>query len=289
MRILITGSSGQLGQALSQILSKYHDVIGLDLAPGPYTTHRGDITDEETVSAVAKGVDVIFHLAALHARHLEGHGRSDFVATNIQGTLNLLGAAVANGARRFIFASTTSVYGHAVDAVGKAVWVTEDLNPVPRDIYDITKLAAEDLCQLVAREEGLSCVTLRFARFFPEPIMQTAIHRLNRGVSLSDVVAASIQAMKAELSGYDVFNISARSPFAPHECEELLYNAPRVIRRHFPSVPALFKDLGCDLPESIGRVYVSEKAERILGFTPRHNFGDMLAEIFSAPTLTAAR
>src|SRR3546814_18191343 len=71
----------------------------------------------------------------------------------------------------FVFTSTTSVFGDALlpPAGAPAVWVTEDLVPIPRNIYGVTKATAEDLCQLFHRRFGLPCVVLRTSRFFPEP------------------------------------------------------------------------------------------------------------------------
>ena len=156
MRILVTGSSGHLGEALMRVLREQgHEVIGLDMLASPQTTcGRVDRRSRHRAAARVAGVDAVVHCATLHKPHVESHTRVDFVETNIAGTLNLLEEAVAANVSRFVFTSTTSTFGRALTpAPGQpAAWITEDVAPVPRNIYGATKMAAEDLCELVARE-----------------------------------------------------------------------------------------------------------------------------------------
>src|SRR6201999_288202 len=90
--------------------------------------------------------------------------------TNVTGTLNLLEEAVAAGVEAFVYTSTTSVFGDALSPPpgAPAAWVTEEVVPEPKNIYGVTKAAAEDLCQLFHRNQKLACVVLRTSRFFPE-------------------------------------------------------------------------------------------------------------------------
>src|SRR5215213_6378556 len=107
MKILITGSSGHLGEALVRTLSGGpHDVVGMDIVASPFTTAVGSITDRDIVGRCMKDVDVVLHTATLHKPHVATHSRQAFVDTNISGTLNLLEEAVANGVRSFVFTST---------------------------------------------------------------------------------------------------------------------------------------------------------------------------------------
>jgi UDP-glucose 4-epimerase len=276
MKICVTGSSGQLGMVICSMLSGEHSVIGVDSAPGRHTSHRGDITDQEFVLSVTKDADVIIHTCSLHAPHLKTHSSEKFVHTNIDGTLNLLKSAVRNGIGRFIYTSTTSLYGHAMVTEERAVWVTEELLPRPRDIYDVTKIAAEGLCRAYANEYDLPCISLRVSRYFPEPDYLTAIYRLYRGVDVRDAAAAHILAMGKEMTGYDVFNISAASPFYEDETPELLHNAPGVLLRHFPSIEEEFAKKGWKLPRTIDRVYSIEKAKRYLDYRPQYNFDTLM-------------
>src|ERR1700733_9715452 len=114
MRILVTGSSGHLGEALMRVLpGRGHEVIGLDLLESPYTTVRGSVADRTTVRRCVAGVDAIVHCATLHKPHVGSHTRTDFVETNIAGTLNLLEETGAAKGGRLVFTRTTSGYVRA--------------------------------------------------------------------------------------------------------------------------------------------------------------------------------
>src|SRR5262249_50108334 len=115
MRVLVTGSSGHLGEALIRTLqSSNHEIIGLDLTPSPFTSHVGSITDRGCVRQCMRGVDAVLHTATLHKPHLVTHSRQEFVDSNITGTLNLLEEAAAAGVSSFVFTSTTSSFGGAL-------------------------------------------------------------------------------------------------------------------------------------------------------------------------------
>lgn len=278
MRVLVTGSSGQLGSEIARQLAEGHEVVGLDAAPGRWTTHVADLLDHGVVGPLLRGTAAIVHTASLHARHLAQRSRQDFVDVNVTGTLRLLEAAAAAGVGRVVYTSTTSLYGFALEPTDRAVWVTEELPPRPRDVYDLTKIAAEELCRQVAREGGLTAVSLRTARFFPEPPARVAWYRLYRGVGVRDAAAAHLLALTASLPPFAVFNIAARSPFREADRAELLRDAPAVVRRVAPEVARGFAERGWEMPASIDRVYVIDRAERGLGFAPRYGAARYLAE-----------
>ena len=208
MTILVTGSAGHLGEALMRTLAGAQRAIGLDVLASPFTTHVGSIADRAFVRRHMAGVHTVFHAATLHKPHVATHRRQDFVDTNITGTLNLLEEAVAAGVKAFVFTSTTSVFGDALipPAGAPAAWVTEDVMPVPKNIYGVTKAAAEDLCQLSHRNDGLACLVLRTSRFFPEEDDNRQVRAayadanvkvnefLARRVDIEDVVSAHLLA-----------------------------------------------------------------------------------------------
>jgi nucleoside-diphosphate-sugar epimerase len=167
----VTGSSGHLGEALVRVLrGQGREVVGLDLLASPYTTVTGPVTDRAVVRRCLDGVCAVLHAATLHKPHIGSHQRQAFVDTNVSGTLTLLEESVAAGVESFVFTSSTSVFGRALTPLPgePATWITEDVTPVPRNIYGVTKAAAEDLCEIIARDHGLPVVVLRVARFFPE-------------------------------------------------------------------------------------------------------------------------
>ena len=275
MRLLVTGSSGLLGTAVARELARRHAVVGFDRAAGPWTSHVGDVRDRDLVTHAMDGVDAVVHTASLHAPQVGHVSRSEFVGVNVEGTLRVLEAAAERRLRRVVFTSTTSLYGSALVPTDGAVWVTEDLPPRPRDVYDLTKLAAELLCEDIVRDGGPPTICLRTARFFPEPPDVVAVNRLGRGVDLRDAVAAHLLALTDDRVRFGVFNVSARSPFGRDELGELLVDAPAVIRRHYPWIDDAFAARGWRLPASIDRVYVVAKAEAMLGYRPAHDFASL--------------
>jgi UDP-glucose 4-epimerase len=288
MSILITGSSGHLGEALVRTLrASTDDVIGVDRTPSPFTTHVGSIVDRAIVRRCMDGVDAVIHTATLHKPHVGTHSKQEFVDTNITGTLNLLEEAVSAGVSVFVFTSTTSVFGAAMTPArdAPAVWVTEDLRPIPKNIYGVTKAAAEDLCELHHRGHGLACVVLRTSRFFPEDDDNSALRRvyadanvkaneyLNRRVELQDVVDAHLLALeKAPSIGFARYVISATTPFVPDELLDLRHNAPAVVERHVPEYVEVYARRGWRMFPGIDRVYVNDRARRDLGWRPRYDF-----------------
>ena len=295
MKLLVTGSSGHLGEALVRTLqAKGHDVRGLDIADSPFTTVVGSITDRDTVQRSMADIDAVLHTATLHKPHVVTHSMQAFVDTNITGTLLLLEEAVKAGIQAFVFTSTTSVFGEALrpPAGHPAVWVTEDVTPIPRNIYGVTKIAAEGLCRLFHKKHGLSCVVLRTSRFFPEEDDNATVRTtykdenvkaneyLHRRVDLEDVVQAHLCALeKASAIGFDRFIISATTPFLHEDLSELRENAIRTVERRVPGFSAVYARLGWKMFPGIDRVYVNNKARKTLGWQPKRNFQHIIRSL----------
>ena len=292
MKILVTGSAGHLGEALVRTLQRTdNEVIGLDVSSSAFTSRVGSIVDHAAVKEGMQGVDVVLHTATLHKPHVATHSRQDFVNVNIAGTLNLLEQAVSAGVAAFVFTSTTSVFGAALTPPPDepAVWITEEVRPIPRNIYGVTKKAAEDLCELFHRQQGLRCIVLRTSRFFPEEDDNEAIREsyedsnvkanefLHRRVDIEDVVEAHLLAIKrAPALGFGRYIISATAPFLRNDLAELRANAPQVVTRMFPDYQAEYTRRGWKMFPSIDRVYVNERARQDLGWQPRHDFRSVL-------------
>lgn len=279
IRILITGSSGQLGAAIAEQLKRDHELIGIDITPGTWTQRLVSITDRRTIFQLAREVDAIIHVASLHQPHIATCSKRAFIETNVLGTLNLLEAAAQAHVRRFVYTSTTSLYGRAMVSRKRAIWVTEDLVPRPRDIYDRTKITAEQLCRQFASTKRLPTICLRVARFFPQPVPLHVLYRLYRGVDVRDAAAAHVLAVTDQDIQFGLFNIAARSPFLESDVLALRRDAVAVLRERAPGIIHLFDRCGWKLPASIDRVYVIERAERYLGYRPLHNFDDYLQDV----------
>ena len=300
MNILLTGSSGWLGQSLAPLLQQQdHTVIGLDPQPSACTRVQGSVADAALVQEVMRDhrVEAVIHAGGLHKPNIATHSLDDFVAANVTGTLNLLEAAVAPGSKvtRFIFTSTTSLMISRGIRAGRkggatrATWITEDLQPLlPRNIYGVTKLAAEHLCRLFHELHGLPVITLRTARFFPEmDDMAHAIEQddantktnelLFRRLTVEDAAECHVAALaKAPELGFETFIVCAKTPFQPSDCRQLLHDAPSVVARYFPDYPGIYERLGWTMFQSIDRVYDAGRLQEKLGFVCRTGFQQAL-------------
>ena len=292
MKILVTGSAGHLGEALVRSLREQgHEAVGLDILASPFTTRLGSIADRTAVRGAMAGARWVFHAATLHKPHLGTHQRQAFLDTNITGILNLLEEAAASGVEAFVYTSTTSVFGDALipPAGSPAVWVTEDVQAIPKNIYGVTKAAAEDLCQLFHRNQALPCIILRTSRFFPEADDDPAVRAayaddnikvnefLFRRVDIEDVVSAHLlAARRAPALGLRRYIISATTPFLPEDLAELRRNAPEVLGRRVPGYEAEYARRGWKMLPALDRVYVNERARRELGWQPRHDFRSLI-------------
>lgn len=295
MTILVTGSAGHLGEALVRTLrDQRRAVVGLDILGSSSTDHVGSVADRAFVKRHMRGVSVVLHAATLHKPHVGTHARQDFVDTNITGTLNLLEEAAANGVASFVFTSTTSVFGDALvpPAGAPAAWITEDVTPVPKNIYGVTKTAAEDLCQLFHRNQKLPCIVLRTSRFFPEEDDNPKVRArfadanikvnefLHRRVDVEDVVSAHLAAAeRSPQIGFGRYIISATTPFHPEDLSLLRADAPGVVRRRVPAFDAEYARRNWTMSPSIDRVYVNERARRDLGWQPRHDFAALIQRL----------
>ena len=307
MRTLVTGSAGHLGEALVRTLRGLgREVVGADLLPSPFTTHVGDLADRAFARECMVGVDAVIHSATLHKPHVATHTRQAFVDANITATLNLLEEATLCDVRAFVFTSTTSTFGDALTppADAPAIWITEDVAPVPKNIYGVTKVAAENLCELFHRNQRLNCLVLRTSRFFPEEddLKETrdayadsnakANEYLYRRVDTEDVVSAHLLALdRAAAIGFGRYIISATTPFTRADLSDLRHDAPAVVRQLFPGYEAEYAKRGWRMFPSIDRVYVNERARAELGWQPRHDFGSRLAVLAAGgdPTSDLAR
>ncbi|MDY7102488.1 MAG: NAD(P)-dependent oxidoreductase [Actinomycetota bacterium] len=267
--VIVTGSSGLVGDAVFRALAAAAiPALGVDVRAGRRTSIVGDLRRLD-LDAFVRGADAVVHVAALHAPHVGHASDRDFRAVNVDATERLLLAARRHGVRRFVLTSTTSVYGRALEVTDRAAWVDEQLEPAPRDIYDETKLAAERLAA-AAHGDGLGTVTLRVARCFPEPPRTTVVHRLSRGVDVSDVADGFLRAVAVtDLDRHLCANVSGPRVFHHEDVADLVGDVGAALDRRVPWLRAAFAARGWALPGPIDRVHDSTLAADVLGYRPR--------------------
>jgi UDP-glucose 4-epimerase len=295
MTVLVTGSSGHLGEALMRSLREAgREAVGLDVVAGPFTDEVGSIAERACVARCIDGADTVFHAATLHKPHVATHARAAFVQTNVLGTLILLEEAARARVRAFVMTSTTSAFGDALKPPPgePAAWIDESVAPVPKNIYGVTKTAAEDLCRLFHRNEGLAAIVLRTSRFFPEEDDDPAVRAsyaddnlkaneyLFRRVAIEDVVEAHIvSAERAPRIGFGKYIISATTPFSPEDCARLRADAPAVASLRARDWQDEYARRGWRMFPTIDRVYDNALARRELGWRPKWDFAAVIGRL----------
>jgi len=170
MKALVTGGAGFIGSHLAAALCATHEVRVLDNLS---TGHRrnlagldvefieGSIADSRAVTRSVEGVDCIFHLAAMVSVPLSVQRPRECVETNVLGLFNVLEAAAAAGVRRLVLSSSAAIYGDNPSSP-----LREDLAPLPRSPYAVTKLDGEYYCDHYHREGRLETACLRYFNVF---------------------------------------------------------------------------------------------------------------------------
>ncbi len=182
IKVLITGCAGFIGSNLTEFfLKKGAKVVGLDnLSTGSkenlddalscaakenknidFKFINGDIRDYTQCLTGTEGIDIVLHQAALGSVQRSIEKPLDSNSANIDGTLNMLKASAENRVKRFVYASSSSVYGDS-----EKLPKDESMPPNPKSIYAVTKLAAEYYCRLFYSLYGLETISLRYFNVF---------------------------------------------------------------------------------------------------------------------------
>ncbi|MCJ7727779.1 MAG: NAD-dependent epimerase/dehydratase family protein [Actinobacteria bacterium] len=182
IKILITGCAGFIGSNLTEFfLKKGASVRGLDnLSTGfkenidsalseaskenkniDFEFVNGDIRKYDDCLKSTKNIDIVLHQAALGSVQRSIEKPLDANSSNVEGTLNLLEASLKNKVKKFIYASSSSIYGDS-----KKLPKDESMPPNPKSIYAVTKLTAEYYCRLFYSLYGLRTISLRYFNVF---------------------------------------------------------------------------------------------------------------------------
>merc|ERR1711907_635618 len=312
-QVLVTGSAGYLGATLVMALKALGcRVVGLDVVPYNTVDLIGSVADSSLVDTAVKGCSAIMHTAALHAPHATHWPESEYVATNICGTRNVLDAAMRTGNIPVVHTSSTSLtISQSVKAReqrGDLVWLDESAQPaltsaataqedLPRNKYGRTKLEAERLCKAAALD-GLPVVVMRLPRFFPEEALDKseglsgpnvkANELLGRRAALVDIVEAELRALcqlakndKASTTNLVGCTLTIVAPWPRHreQTPADAFSAAKLLRQKRPDASVVHQELGWTLPASITRVYDCSTACEVLNWKPRLTFDTLIAAL----------
>ncbi|MBI2358771.1 MAG: SDR family oxidoreductase [Deltaproteobacteria bacterium] len=298
---LVTGGAGFIGSHIARRLSavgegvrvldnfSYGNSENLRGLERRIEVIRGDILDPVIMEKAMAGVEVVFHQAALRSVPFSVEHPLLVNRVNVDGTLSVLHAARHAGARRVVFASSSSVYGNEA-----RLPASEDQLPKPISPYGVSKLVGEHYCRVFTELYGLETVSLRYFNVFgprQDPHSEYAaviprfIHRVLSGVPLEvhgdglqsrdftyvdNVVEANLLAAKVPQASGGVFNVGQGKAY-----------------RLMDLIDLLRRILGCELswvhtPARSGDIRSTladvSRAHRIMGFRPVTSFAEGVAK-----------
>ncbi|HIJ17629.1 MAG TPA: NAD-dependent epimerase/dehydratase family protein [Thermoplasmata archaeon] len=166
MKVLVTGSSGQLGSYICESMAGEYEVSGLDIAPSRHASTKdltalGDIRDAGDASRAVSGVDVVVHCAAQVSVERSTEDPATDAHTNVLGTVNMLHASARSGVKRFVYISSAAVYGNP-----RSVPISEDHPTEPMSNYGASKLAGEKFTLAFGHTTPMEVVVMRPFNFY---------------------------------------------------------------------------------------------------------------------------
>jgi len=275
MKVLITGAAGVLGRAVAALLEKEADVEMrlTDVVPveTPHEFIRADLACWEEVQHLCDGVDEVLHIAAIHL--WKKYTPEQYIDCNVKGTCNVLRAAAKAGVGRLIYTSSIAAMGYSPERPDQLPFdESKPCRPV-EDIYGISKHVGEQLCRMFSANDGLRYIALRPGCFIPADELSVAfgLGLLSTRVHAGDVAMAHVLALRSAVSNEEII-ITAKVPFTREDGAALLSDAPSVILKYFPRAK-LLQERGVELPETIRSCYDIGKAQALLGYRPKWDFG----------------
>ena len=285
MKVVITGARGKVGRAATQaLLDAGHDVLATDLTrpvfdaepAGSARYQMADLTDAGDAFAVIRGADVVVHAAAIpDPLHNPPHV---VFGNNVMATFNALEAAIRFGASRFVYISSETVPGFNFPerAVLPQYAPVDEAHPAhPQDPYALSKYFGEQLMTAAVERSDIRCISLRPSWVQNEQSYEQNLGSLVRGsagpsgnlwsyVDVFDLADAIVLASESSLPGHEVFYIAAADNIGSRNFEEIL-------RQNYGSQIEL---RAIARPDASG--ISCEKAQRLLGWTPRRSWKDYL-------------
>ena len=290
----MTGGAGFIGSHLAErLLGRGFNVTVLDdLSAGKsrnlatmrkeerFRFLKGDVSKPRTLARAVKGVDAVFHQAAISSFLRSTRNPQRTVEVNVTGTLNVFEASRRADVSKVVFASSAAVYGSKARTP-----CSEMETPSPSSHYGVTKLAAENYCKMYQDAYGLKTVVLRYFNVYgPRQradleggVVSIFISRLERGkppliygdgrqtrdfIHVNDVVEANLRALQTAVAEENVFNVGTGHPTSIIELAKLTAH----LTGRSDLEPVFTTPREGDVRESFGEV---SRTERILGFSPQ--------------------
>lgn len=268
MKVLVTGASGNGGQAVCRALaSAGFEVRMADVAPPSAEDLkqvefvRCDTRTPADVRRAVEGVDAVVHLAAWHCAHKPPVSDDTIFAVNVDGTFHVLEACRQEGIKSIVYASSMA-YG----------WGS---------VYSVTKVIGEDLCKSYHEMTGASIVMLRYHEFVPRPYLEFGARLLRNGVDRRDIAAATVASVQAAIEGkVALFRTIVHTDHGmPAEVvNHFRDHGADWCEQHVPGAKRLLEKYSIPLPEKVEQHDLSEAA-RVLGWKPSIGFLDFLRDL----------
>ncbi len=268
MKVLVTGASGNAGQAVCRLLvAEGFDVRRADVAPPLNDDLAGvefvrcDTRTDADVRAAVAGCGAVVHLAAWHCAHNPPVSDATIFAVNVDGTFNVFEAARAEGVQALVFASSMA-FGWG-------------------GVYGVTKVIGEDLCRMVHESTGASVAMLRYHDFVPKPYLDFGVKLLRNGVDRRDVASSTVASLKGALErkiGLFMTIVHTDHGMPGEVVRDFRGLGPDWCEARVPGAKGLIEKYGLTLPGSVEVNDLSE-ARRLLGWKPRFGFVEFLEDL----------
>lgn len=268
MKVLVTGASGNGGQAVCRALLLAGFTVRMaDVFPSPAEDLkevefvRCDTRTAADVQRAVMGMDAVIHLAAWHCAHNPPVSDDTIFAVNVDGTFQVLEACRKEGIKAIVYASSMA-YG----------WSS---------VYGVTKVIGEDLCRAYHEMTGASIAMLRYHEFIPRPYLEFGARLLRNGVDRRDIASATVASVKAALEKrIGLFNTIVHTHHGmPDEVINDFRNlGPDWCEEHVPDSRRLLEKYRIPLPDKVEQHDLSE-ASRVLGWKPAVGFLDFLRDL----------
>lgn len=285
--ILVTGGCGFIGSHLAEQLLKFGAKVTVfdpyiwEISP-EINTVKGDIRDSSALDKAMEGKDMVFHLAALLGVEKILDIPLETLEVNLGGTINALECARKNDVSRFIFSSSSEVYGEP-----QKIPISEDDPRAPVSVYGVTKLASETYCEAYMKKYGLETTRVRYFNVYgprqtekfvmslfvsrvaknKPPIVYGDGNQLRSYTYIDDAIKGTISAAVLDDAVGDVFNIGNDKPTTINELADL------VIQYFGENLKPEFKNFGdgirLEKREIKQRMPDISKAKKILGYGPK--------------------